>query len=897
MTHKEAGLSVVEASTPGLDEGSAGWTGAGANSRGSGSAPGSRSAGDPSWTGPESELMEVIERLSGRLLAGEAVEIEAILAENPAHAAALRGLWPSIRGLASLDAKGEAERIPRFAAGKAADEGGGWLFGDYRLIREVGRGGMGIVYEARQLDLDRRVALKLLPHGVIADARAVQRFRLEAQVASWLQHAHIVPIYAVGSAEGTPFYAMQFVEGGSLADLIDSLQAPGMSVDGSTPAPDPDRGRIDALAAGLLSGRYAPSRIDPEGGPAPTGVEPGPRAHGPVASHRPTASRAYIRSVVRLGIQAAEALAYAHDQGVVHRDVKPANLLLDRRGCLWVADFGMADVQGDAGLTATGDLPGTLRYMSPEQAAGRRALVDRRTDLYSLGATLYELLALTPAVPGSDRQEVFRRIAEAEPEPLRRLNPAVPPDLATVLATAMAKDPSGRYETARHLAEDLGRFLEGRPIAARPVGAARRAWRWCRRKPLQAGMAAALAMAVAVGFVGITWSWREAVRQKGLLIASQGETRRQAAAVEATNRYLVDKLLVQSEPAESPVGGRVTLLEVLDRAAAGVGAAFEGQPEVEVALRLAIGRTYHGLGEHSKSEPHYRAAYALSRRAPGGAALMRVESAAELGHNLSHLGRLAEAEPRLREARAESLAALEPQHPIALRADQYLADFLFEMGRYAESEALYRAHLEAARRAPAADLDVIYPALCNLGIAILRQGKAAEAEAHYRAMLADPRIARGANWQDRSATLNNLGTALLAQGKASEAEPLLRESLERSRESLGARHPGTMMALFNLGRAQASLGRGEEGERLVRESLELHRQVQGPGHPATLRVTSTLAGMLAERGRSVEAESLLRPCLDAQRRLLGREHPEAAITAKRLDSLLNQRIAAGGRRP
>ena len=184
----------------------------------------------------------------------------------------------------------------------------------------------------------------------------------------------------------------------------------------------------------------------------------------------------YIRTVARLGCQAAEALGYAHDQGIVHRDIKPANLLLDARGDLWVADFGMAYVQGDPGLTLTGDLPGTLRYMSPEQALGKRALVDRRTDLFALGATLYELLALRPSVDGGDRQEMLHRIAEENPEPLRRLNPAVPVDLATIVAKLLSKDPANRYQTAWLLADDLNRFLEGCPIAARPVGPVTRVW-------------------------------------------------------------------------------------------------------------------------------------------------------------------------------------------------------------------------------------------------------------------------------------------------------------------------------------------------------------------------------------------------------------------------------------
>ena len=188
--------------------------------------------------------------------------------------------------------------------------------------------------------------------------------------------------------------------------------------------------------------------------------------------------------MARLGIQAAEALDHAHRQGIIHRDIKPANLLVDVRGNLWITDFGLARFVNEAGLTITGDLLGTLRYMSPEQALATRLVLDHRTDIYSLGATLYELLTLRPVVDGRDRQEVLRRIAQDEPVPPRRIDPAIPRDLETILLKALAREPEERYATAQDLADDLRRFLEHRPIAARRPSVMERAAKWLRRHPV-----------------------------------------------------------------------------------------------------------------------------------------------------------------------------------------------------------------------------------------------------------------------------------------------------------------------------------------------------------------------------------------------------------------------------
>ncbi len=319
---------------------------------------------------------------------------------------------------------------------------------------------------------------------------ALSRFQIEARAAACLQHTHIVPIHAVGEIDGIPYYAMQLIVGMSLARVIANLRqfiAPDEEEENA--AGGENSSSLDTLVASLLSGHLDSSRQGAESeigtcdsmvSPSPAGTAPATLPRRPMgdAVVRAVRSASYFRSIARLGIQAAEALEYAHAQRVVHRDIKPANLLLDARGCLWVADFGMAMLPGDSRVTQTGELLGTLRYMSPEQATGQRVLVDRRTDIYSLGVTLYELLALEPAFGGSSPPEILARVSEAEVAPLRSANAAIPRDLATIVAKAMAKDPAARYLTAQHLADDLGRFVEGRPVAARPAPSWQRAVKW-----------------------------------------------------------------------------------------------------------------------------------------------------------------------------------------------------------------------------------------------------------------------------------------------------------------------------------------------------------------------------------------------------------------------------------
>jgi serine/threonine protein kinase len=369
------------------------------------------------------------------------------------------------------------------AGASAADEPLTGTLGDFRLRREVGRGGMGIVYEAEQISLGRRVALKVLPFAATMDPRHLLRFQNEARAAASLHHEHIVPVYAVGQERGVHYYAMQFIDGQTLAALIQQDQPTAPLKSPSAPA----------------DGQAAES--------APVAAAPTERA---------PREAAYFRRAAEWGIEAAEALEHAHQLGIVHRDVKPGNLMIDGQGKLWVTDFGLAQTAAASELTMTGDLLGTLRYMSPEQALARRVVIDQRTDVYSLGVTLYELLALQPAITGNDQQELLRQIAFEEPRPPRRLNKAIPTELETIVLKAMEKNPPDRYATAQELADDLRRFLEDRPIHARRPSLLQRARKWGRRhKPLVGALAAVLLAVALLGGAAGLWRVRTRAAAEG----------------------------------------------------------------------------------------------------------------------------------------------------------------------------------------------------------------------------------------------------------------------------------------------------------------------------------------------------------------------------------------------
>ncbi len=518
-------------------------------------------------------VLELAEEFIERYRRGQRPPLSEYIARYPELAAQIREVFPAMAMIERVAI--DEQSLNQSTASHAETEL--TQIGDFRIIREVGRGGMGIVYEAEQVSLGRRVAVKVLPKSVFNRDKVRRRFARESKAAAMLHHTNIVPVFGVGEQDGMSYYVMQFIQGQSLDQvlmelrrlraeekLVSSVSPTGQSIRKApaTEQPVTVGAGVDCsaemVARSMMTGQFAETALvktrpaDDSSAVDPTLEIPAwdsqPRTDETRARARSetlgadsqsfwrtsgTVSRkskryAYYQSVARMGVQIADALQHAHQQGIVHRDVKPSNLLLDTYGNVWVTDFGLAKASDQQDLTHTGDVLGTLRYMAPEQFHGK---ADQRTDVYALGLTLYEMLSLQPAYDSRDRNQLVKQVATESPTPLKSLDGHLPTDLTTIIQKAIDRDPAHRYQSAQELEDDLNRFLNDEPIRARRTSPIVRLARWSRKNPAIASLAAAVAsllLIVALGSAMAALRFEKLAEKNANLVVDANTAKEQA---------------------------------------------------------------------------------------------------------------------------------------------------------------------------------------------------------------------------------------------------------------------------------------------------------------------------------------------------------------------------------
>jgi tetratricopeptide (TPR) repeat protein len=686
---------------------------------------------------------------------------------------------------------------------------------------------MGIVYEARQISLDRRVALKVLPFAAALDPRQLQRFKTEAQAAAHLHHSNIVPVFAIGCEQALHYYAMQYIEGQSLASVIEEIKC---------------------LARGG-------STLNANGADHESNAQKQTRTIAALSTQASSKSPHFFGTVARLGVQAAEALAYAHQFGVVHRDIKPANLLVDLRGNLWITDFGLARFLSETGQTGTGDLVGTLRYMSPEQAQGKPGATDDRTDIYGLGATLYELLTLQPVFTAGDRNALLWQIAWEEATPPRRLHKSIPVELETIVLKALAKSPDERYATAQEMADDLRRFLSDTPILAKRPSLLERGRKWARRhKTVMRAAAAMLLMAVTCLAVST------------VLIARQ---RDEAEARRRQARTAVDEMY--SEVAQNWLAHQPYL-----------------EPLQEEFLLKAL-RFYKDFARENGTDPGLR--------------LETAKAEHHVAYIQHRLGLSAAAEPAYGRAIAllEALSAEFPG-PTEYRAElaqchNDWGNWLRDRERWTDAEQSYRRALALFGELALEDPDQPGPwdglAGCsnNLGVVLAAGKRLQDAEkAYHHALTVFTRLVADhpdlpAYRHDLASSQNNLANLLRDAGRLQEAEKYYDQALLLWNELTG-KFPERALyrqslasALQGNGILLASVGRLQEADQHYRRALLLRERLADdfpsiPVYRLAWAVTLNRLGLLlANRNRTDAAENAHRKALKLLKHL-ATDYPE-----------------------
>jgi serine/threonine protein kinase/tetratricopeptide (TPR) repeat protein len=757
-------------------------------------------------------------------------------------------------------------------------EGPGATIGPYRLLQVIGEGGMGTVYMAEQAEpVRRRVALKVVRAGL--DGRQIlARFEAERQALALMDHPNIARVLDAGATpDGRPYFAMELVKGVPITQFCDERRLP-------------PRERIDLFVA------------------------------------------------------VCQAVQHAHQKGVIHRDLKPSNVLValyDDRPVPKVIDFGIAKATGtkladQTIFTEFGAVIGTLEYMSPEQAQLNQLDVDTRSDVYSLGVLLYELLTGTTPI---DRKalgraavlEVLRQVREAEtPRPSQRLSTAaglatiaaargldpgklsglVRGDLDWIVMKALEKDRSRRYETANALARDLQRHLAGEDVEACPPSASYRLRKFARRHRVALSVGATIAATLVVATAVSTWQAIRATRAERDAV--------EAAEIERlTSHFFIDNLLGNADIARQAMGEiapdpDIKVRTLVDRAAARVDEELAGQPLLEAAVRRMIGRVYTVIGLPEAAKPFLERADAIHREQLGEEHPSTLRTAAELAVVEADLHQFDRAVARLRRVQAIVARTQGEASQQAVVTLANLAKVVDAADRHDEAVALSRRALDLAARSPELHRSQRAVLQNNLGLALLGVGDEAEAEAVLRDALSEAVADLGEGHPMAPLLRNNLSLLQNQSGRNAEAERSARAALDGARRLYGESHPYTLAAMQNLGVALREQNRLDEAEAILREKHRLAADAHGPDSLPAVYGATELAVVLRRRGRPAEAEAMLRDQVEPARRLgpgreaevignlgmaieeLGR-YPEAEQMLRRAESLY-ARLPTPGKR-
>ena len=754
----------------------------------------------------------------------------------------------------------------------------GTVVGSYKLLEQIGEGGFGIVFMAEQTQpVRRKVALKVLKPGM--DMRqVVARFEAERQALAIMDHPNIAKVFDGGAtAGGRPYFVMELVKGVPITEFCDQ------------------------------------NHLTP-------------------------------RLRLELFVAVCQAVQHAHQKGIIHRDLKPSNVLVtvhDTTPVPKVIDFGVAKALGQeltdkTMFTGFAQMIGTPLYMSPEQAGQSGLDVDTRSDIYSLGVLLYELLTGTTPIDGerfrkAAYDEIRRIIRDEEPprpstrltdskdtlasvSARRRTEPTkltrlVRGELDWIVMKALEKDRNRRYDTANGFASDVQRYLNDEPVLACPPSAGYRFRKFARRNrgPVAAGLAmAALLVLGTVGTsLGLAWALRaentakserdralsaerlatdrlmEVTKEKERASAAETTAKEEGAIAQAVNDFLQNDLLAEAAPEKNARDKKVTVEEVLGRAAARIAGKFDQQPRTEAAIRQTIGDTYRALGDYPAAQPHLERALELRRRVLGDEHPDTLASTNNLAELYRDQGKYAKAEQLYAQALEVLPRVLGEQHPHTLKTMNNLALLHYARGQLAQAESLHAKTLELRQVSLGEDhLDTL-ASMNNLASVYEARNQLAKAEPLYVKVME----LLGEKHFNTPTVMNNLAGLYRQQGQDAKAEPLFLKSLEISRHINGEVHPGTLLAMNNLGGFYWEAGQYAKAEPYFVKVLEVSGRVLTEEHPRTLASMNNLASLYQAQRQFAKAEPLYVKALELGRRVLKEEHPETLTYMSNLAGL------------